>query len=126
MHPFRHKRGSLTALVAAFVLVLQSSLTVWASAVAPADPMVDGWGNPLCITSMDQDGDDPVSDHSAMLDCCMLGCGALSAAPAAPSDASIPLPPQLRSDALPDARKAAVVRVPDHHPGSPRAPPLTI
>ncbi len=126
MHLFWHKRGSLTAVVAAFVLVLQSSLTIWAAAVAPADPMLDSWGNPLCISSsMDQDGRYPANDHSRMLDCCTLGCGASSAALSTPLGASIVLlPPPARSDALRTAYKAAIVQIPDHDPGSPRAPPL--
>lgn len=126
MHLFRHKRGSLTALVAAFVLVLQSSLTVWAAAVAPADPMLDSWGNVLCITGMDQEGDNPATGHSGMLDCCTLGCGASSAALAAPSGVSIVLlPPPVRLGTLQVAHKAVIVQIPDHDPGNPRAPPLT-
>lgn len=125
MHLFRHRRGSLTALVAAFVLVLQSSLTVWASAVAPSDPMLDSWGNVLCITGMDQEGNKPANRHSGLLDCCTLGCGTSSATLAAPSNVSIVLLPPARSDALRTARKAAIVQIPDHDPGSPRAPPLT-
>lgn len=125
MHLFRHKRGSLNALVAAFVLVLQSSLTVWASAAAPAEPMLDSWGNVLCITGMDQDDGNPANNHSGMLDCCTFGCGASSATLAVPSGASIALPPPpIRSDALWTACNAATVQTPDHDPGSPRAPPV--
>ena len=125
MHLFRHKRGSLTALVAAFVLVLQSSLAVWASAAAPAEPMLDSWGNVLCITGMDQEDGNPANDHSGMLDCCTLGCGVSAAALAAPSDASIVLlHPPLGSNAARAVPAAPVDLLPDHDPGSPRAPPL--
>ena len=126
LHLFQHKRGPLTALVAAFVLVLQSSLTLWATAVAPTDPMVDSWGNVLCITGMDENGDDPASDHSGMFDCCTLGCGVSAMALAAPSDASIALLPlPVRSEPQRAARQSAAIQSPDHDPGSPRAPPLT-
>lgn len=125
MHPFRHKRGSLTALVAAVVLVLQSSLAVWASAAAPAGPMLDSWGNVLCITGMDQEDGNPVKDHSGMLDCCTLGCGVSSAALATPSNASIVLLHlPLGSKAPRTVSAAPSALLPDHDPGSPRAPPL--
>ena len=127
MYLFQHRQGSLTALVAALVLVLQSSLTLWAFAAVPADPMLDRWGNPLCITGMNQDGDNPATDHSGMLDCCTFGCGVSSASLAAPSGAGIALlPPPVRVDALWGARKAVDIQIADHDPGSPRAPPLTV
>lgn len=127
MHLFRHKQGSLTALVAAVVLVLQSSLAVWASAAAPApaEPMLDSWGNVLCITGMDQEDGNPANDHSGMLDCCTLGCGVSSAALAAPSDASIVLLRlPLGSNAPRAVSVAPIDLLPDHDAGSPRAPPL--
>jgi hypothetical protein len=116
LHLFRHELGSLTALVAAFVLVLQSSLTAWASTTTPADPMLDSWGNVLCITGMDQEDGNPANDSSGMPDCCTPGCGVSSAALAAPSSADI-------AQAAP---AAPADLLPDHDPGSPRAPPLTI
>lgn len=127
MHLFRHELGSLTALVAAFVLVLQSSLTVWASTTTPADPMLDSWGNVLCITGMDQEDGNPANDNSGMPDCCTLGCGVSSAALAAPSSTDIALlyfP--IGSNTSQAVPAAPVDLLPDHDPGSPRAPPLTI
>ena len=126
MHLFRHKQGLLTALVAALVLVLQSSVTVWATASAPADRMVDGWGNVLCITGMDEGSDNPATDHSGVPGCCALCCGIASADLAPPSKAHIAFPPPpVRSDALQGTPEDAVLRILDHDPAIPRAPPLT-
>lgn len=125
LRQFQHKQGLVTALVVALVLVLQSSLAVWASASTSGAPMLDGWGNPLCITSMSQDGDDPATDPPGMLDCCTLGCCISSAAFATPSDDSVTLLPLLiAADALRDIRKAGCIQILDHDPGIPRAPPL--
>ena len=123
----KHRHRS-TAIFAALMLAVQLLAGGFAvGAAAAGSPMLDAFGNPLCITGMNQDGDNPATDHSEMLDCCTFGCGVSSAALAAPSGAGIALlPPPVRVDALWGARKAVDIQIADHDPGSPRAPPLTV
>lgn len=115
------------AFVAALVLILQTALAAWSSAAMAAAVELDAFGNPLCITgSIDDHGDRAPTDHSAMPACCTVGCGtasnALSGPPADP--VALVFPPMPTGGSA-----AAFVRVhilaAEHHPGSPRAPPLT-
>ncbi|MCX7304055.1 MAG: hypothetical protein NTV73_06920 [Hyphomicrobiales bacterium] len=115
------------AFLAAAVFVLQSLLMAWAAGAMPIQPDLDAFGNPLCITSVDRDTQSPVKDHSTMLDCCTLGCSMGSSVLASAPEADVGLlRPLVRSDILFACRETIRVRTPDHDPGSPRAPPLTV
>lgn len=124
MRQARHRRGSAVALVAACVLALQTCLTAWAAA---AMPLLDAFGNPLCITSVDHDGTSPPSDHSSLPDCCTFGCSMASPlAAAGPGDGIGLLRPLSSADVRFGRVEAFHIQGPDHDPGSPRAPPVTV
>jgi len=130
VHKRRDGSRTVAALAAAFVLVLQSFATAWASGSMPSSVMLDAFGNPLCITSADQpsvdlDESGPSGDHSKMPNCCTLGCSMASPLLLTPADdASAWLPVRLDT-AVSDfsAFSAIVVSIPDYDPGNPRAPP---
>jgi hypothetical protein len=121
-----HDRRVPIALAAAALFVLQSLFSSWAVA-GPAQPLLDAFGNPLCITSVDGHAPAPPGDHSRPSDCCMLGCAGFSHALADAGDASSALvhPPVPLALAYGDERQFSVEPA-EHNPGSPRAPPLTI
>lgn len=126
MHQVRHRRGSAVAFVAACILVLQSFLSGWATGALAATPMLDAFGNPLCVTSGDHDGKRPANDHSKVPDCCTFGCSiASSLLAAAPDDRIGPLRPLSSDDFRFGSLESFHLQSPDHDPGSPRAPPLT-
>lgn len=113
------------ALVAGYMLVLQALLGAFALGTAAAAPMLDVFGNPLCVTGDSLPGE---RDHTALPDCCVTACGMF--APATPDDSSA------RSLANPLAQAATTLPRPEpdacrafaleRGPGNPRAPPLTV
>lgn len=120
------RSGTAVALAAAFVLVLQSFATAWASGAMPLGPMLDGFGNPLCVTGVVHDDGAPAGDHSKVPNCCTLGCGIAAPIVPAASDAAAVWPrmPIGGKAAGWPAVSAPILDQPDHDPGSPRAPPL--
>lgn len=75
-----NRHGRTIAFIAAVLLVLQAlaaSLAIGSS--ASASPLLDAFGNPLCITSHqgpEQDG----AGHTALPDCCTVSCSMFAAA----------------------------------------------
>ncbi len=121
------KRRSTVAFIAAAILVVQAFVVAWGSAAMAAQPMLDDFGNPLCVTSTVQDGTAPAGDHGQLPPCCLVGCTVASASLAAPDMAVIVVEFELPADGvspLPAPVAALVSR--DHDPGSPRAPPLHV
>ncbi|BCH33280.1 hypothetical protein MesoLjLc_52100 [Mesorhizobium sp. L-8-10] len=115
------------AFVAGFVLVLQAFAAGWAAGAMPSGPQLDAFGNPLCITSIDHDDGDSTGDHSKLPNCCTFGCSFASFTVAAPSgDGFALLRPLSHPDVFHNTRPGVRAEAPDHDPGSPRAPPLTI
>jgi len=111
--------------VAICVLVLQSFLSVWATAAMTA-PMLDAFGNPLCITSIEHNGTPPPGGHSTLPDCCTLGCNMPSHLLAADPSGDTGLRWLLSSDDIHfDLAQSFQIDGPEHNPGSPRASPLT-
>lgn len=111
------------ALVAAAVLVLQSVFSAWA--LGATQPMLDAFGNPLCITSADGHSPGP-SDHSKLPNCCALGCMGVSHALPVSGDADVVLVhPIDGSRTVYSGQRQIFVAPADHNPGSPRAPPQT-
>ena len=125
MHHARHRRGLTVAFVAAGVLVLQFLFSAWATSAIAATPLLDRFGNPLCITSIDHGGALPAGNHSNLPDCCAFGCSLtsplLGTGPADPTGLFRPLS---CADARFDLFRAIHIEGPDHVPGSPRAPPV--
>jgi hypothetical protein len=122
----RHKGSSFwVALVAAYVLVLQSTFGALALGAGPGDMMLDVFGNPLCITGTDQQGSD--IDHAKMPNCCVLGCGMFTPVSSAPPETASLRHEWTGSFAILVPLSASdMVRSPEHDPGSPRAPPLAV
>lgn len=91
-----------------------------------ATPTLDAFGNPLCITSIDHDGTSPPGDHSALPNCCTLGCNMPSHLLVADPSGDTGLRWSLSSDDIRfDLAQSFHIHGPEHNPGSPRAPPLT-
>lgn len=123
-----NRHGRTIAFIAAVLLVLQAfaaSLAIGSS--ASASPLLDAFGNPLCITSHqapEQDG----PGHTALPDCCTVSCSMFAAATDGErTEISLanPLPVADSSrhaafDITPESNQAA------RRPGSPRSPPPTM
>ncbi|MFN3765255.1 MAG: hypothetical protein ACK4R3_06760 [Aliihoeflea sp.] len=118
--------GKGVALVAAYMLVLQALFGAFAAGASAGVPMLDDFGNPLCITSHEPGPSGGEGrDHSGMPDCCAPGCSMF--APATDGDRE----PHALSNPLKVFRAIfvalpAIVATDDaaSRPGSPRAPPL--
>ncbi|MBX3568715.1 MAG: hypothetical protein KF914_11705 [Rhizobiaceae bacterium] len=124
MHQTSLKGNPLVAFVAALVLLMQAFTSAWAAGAMPIPPMLDSFGNPLCITGTDLGG--TPSDHSKLPNCCTFGCGSVSPVLQAPDfDGAAIARPLVVSHVLHAIGEAIVAHSPDHDPGSPRAPPLT-
>lgn len=124
MRHIRHNRGSWVAFIAASVLMLQSFLAACGAHAAPTGPMLDAAGNPLCITSTENHDTAPAGEHSKLLHCCLAECSGASAALADQANAgSAIFLPKIQSGNPFAAHKMDHIRVLDHNPGSPRAPP---
>ena len=122
-----HDKRSLTAILAAVVFVVQMMLSSWAMAASVGQPMVDAFGNPLCVTDAGGNPSNPPKDHNKLPACCTIGCSAFSAGlvafPADPARVSLAPSPE-PAFTLPRASDPVVHL--DHDPGSPRAPPVTL
>lgn len=115
------------AFVAAYMLVLQALVGAFALGAAAASPMLDAFGNPLCITSTDStDTGSDRSDHSALPDCCTTACSMFAPVTTEERTPSSVLNPFLSaSDALTPAFETVAHFIsPERSPGSPRSPPL--
>lgn len=122
-----HGKASLTAILAAMLFVVQMMVSSWAMAGSVGQPMVDAFGNPLCVTDADGNPVGPSKDHGKLPACCAIGCTAFSASlPASLVDPTpdSPVPSAEPAFGLPRA-VGALVRL-DHDPGNPRAPPVTL
>ena len=119
------KPNFAVVFVAALILFAQSFLSGWSTGAMAGTPMLDAFGNPLCITSTDQGGA-PAGDHSKLPNCCTFGCSTVSPVLAAPDFDSTSLVRRLViSSVLFAIGQDLVIPSPDHDSGSPRAPPLT-
>jgi hypothetical protein len=117
------------ALVASYVLVLQVLVGAFALGAAAAAPMLDVFGNPICITSTASvETDTDRSTHSAIPDCCSVACSMFAPVTAdarAPHWLSNPRVPATLHRTAPSYAVAPDEPF-DHQPGNPRAPPLTV
>lgn len=114
------------AFVAAYMLMLQALVGSFAFGVAAnASPLLDAFGNPLCITSAESAALSEDGGHSALPECCTAACGMfahLTVEDRTPHSLDNPLPAVAQGVATFDAR--VVTPVLDHDPGKPRAPPF--
>lgn len=117
--------GFGVAVIAACLLVLQSISGALALGQGQSTQL-DIFGNPLCITSMDQsDHGSGGAGHDGMLKCCALGCSMFSQAlGAAPQFAVEVIARPLLSDVPQRDYGAVSPPARSHVTGNPRAPPL--
>ncbi|CAN7338853.1 hypothetical protein LJR234_002006 [Mesorhizobium amorphae] len=114
------------ALVAAYLLLIQTTLGAFAFATVQDAALLDPFGNVICTHegAAQPSGGDPHQQH--MPACCMLGCSTASAAHAPPPDAgafATSLSFEAVAFALPAFRHLDLAR--DRSPSNPRAPPAS-
>lgn len=129
MHFVREKSGRAgVALVAAYMLVLQSLVGAFALGAAAASPvLLDVFGNPLCISSASGvASEEDHGDHGSMPDCCIIACSMF-----APTTADERAPRSLYNPLVKTAQQTEPVYESviisfalEHSPGSPRSPPF--
>ncbi len=117
--------GKGVALVAAYMLVLQALFGAFAAGASAGVPMLDDFGNPLCITSHEPAPAGEGRDHSGMPDCCAPGCSMFAPATAGDREPNALSNPLRVAYAIRSAMPT-IVAVDDiaRRPGNPRAPPL--
>jgi hypothetical protein len=114
------------ALVAAYLLLLQSTLGAFAFGAGPNASQLDAFGNVICTregATQLPGGNQPPSHLPA---CCVLGCSMFSPAFAPPPDAGLVLGSLSLETAaflFPAAIHLDFAR--ERSPSNPRAPPLT-
>ncbi|MGC4025131.1 MAG: hypothetical protein QM744_08230 [Mesorhizobium sp.] len=82
---FAQRRQVAFALVAAIVFVLQTLGSAWADR---AVPLLDAFGNPLCVSNEVPGGGQHQGDHGKLTDCCTIACNSLTALALGPQGAS--------------------------------------
>ncbi|TIW99412.1 MAG: hypothetical protein E5V59_07350 [Mesorhizobium sp.] len=114
------------ALVAAYLLLLQSTLGAFAFGAAPNASQLDAFGNVICTHEGATQLPDGNQLPSHLPACCVLGCSMVSAAFAPPPDAGLALR-SLSFEAVAFVFPAAVHLdfARERSPSNPRAPPLT-
>lgn len=118
------RRGSVIALLAVAIVVVQASLVAWAGAAMAARPMLDAFGNVLCVTGGERSGE-PSGEHGAIPNCCTLGSVGEIALPAEPSDAvAFLIAFAIVSDPAPVDQYPTPPPRGERDPGRPRGPPL--
>lgn len=122
----RHRSSGIAVIIAALVLLLQSSLTASAIAAMPDGPALDLFGNPLCITGAGH-GSPVEGDHAKLPNCCTMACASALPALHAPQGTASAFPPARSADTpLPTLHTSQDRHTRDHDPGRPRAPPLKV
>jgi hypothetical protein len=121
----REKRWSVpVALVAAYLLLLQSTLGAFAFGAGTRAAQLDAFGNVICTHdgAAELPGKDRRPSHLPV--CCTLGCGISSAAFAPPSDAG-PALAGCRVEAIAVSFPASIHLgfARQRSPSAPRAPP---
>jgi hypothetical protein len=114
-----------TAIVVALALFAQSVLSAWSASAMVAQPMFDGFGNPLCVTVSDDAGG--TSDHSRLPVCCTFGCASAATMLPVPEADGISESP-IRAPIRLGSASSALIPAPatKYDPGNPRAPPVAV
>lgn len=108
----------------AAVFVVAQLVGATAGAAAPAGPLLDAFGNPLCLDGSGRGaGDGAPQPHAdcCQAGCCVAGCSAPLAADGAAAAAA--WPPAARLALPAPARRVVRDRRPEHDPALPRPPP---
>ncbi|QKD01835.1 DUF2946 family protein [Mesorhizobium loti] len=113
------------ALVAAYLLLLQSTLGAFAFGIGPNAAQLDAFGNVICTRdgATQLPGGDQHPSHLPA--CCTLGCGMFSSAFAPPSDVGL-APGSLSFETVAFVFPASIHLdfARERSPSNPRAPPL--
>ena len=113
------------ALVAAYLLLLQSTLGAFAFGAGPTAAQIDAFGNVICTHegAAQLPGGNPQPSH--MPACCVLGCSMVSTAFAPPPDTGLALGSlsfEPVAFVFPATTHLDFAR--ERSPSNPRAPPL--
>lgn len=114
----------MPAFIAAYVLVVQMLLGSVLLGSAAASPILDDFGNPLCITHTENAGHSDHKDSSKLPECCTQACS-MFAPVLAPqfSDNFLSNRLETHSKLVPVKAAAGPFERPETGPGNPRAPP---
>lgn len=127
MRQRRGQRGiGRVAFAVALLMALQALLSPLALAASAGASPLDAFGNPLCITHVEQPepASAPGKAHSSASDCCTLACGmVLSFVPTDRSDFIVFDPLAQPSRRMSDGYGDAPPSVHEALPGHPRGPP---
>lgn len=118
-------RRMIVALATSCLLLLQTLGTSLAMGSMANGPMLDSFGNVLCLSASTQQQN--AHSGSAVPACCALGCQLANILLGAPPE-HLSLVAQIRSGALiksSHGNQIILVR-PDHDPSQPRAPPFLL
>ncbi|WP_172724529.1 hypothetical protein [Neorhizobium tomejilense] len=112
------------ASIAAYALVVQMVLGSILLGSAVAAPVIDDFGNPLCITHAGGSGQSDHEDGPKLPECCTQACSVLAPA-LAPQFSDNFLSNRLEATAKPVPAEADIgpFERPETSPGNPRAPP---
>ncbi|GAA4167071.1 hypothetical protein [Shinella granuli] len=124
----QQSRIGMVAFAVAILMALQVLLSPFAVAASAATSPVDAFGNPLCITHIEEQepASAPGKERSLAPDCCVLACG--SAAAFVPTHHAVPIlfnPLAQPSQRILDGYGDTVPSVYDALPGHPRGPPTS-
>lgn len=123
------RRSTGIAIVATIVLFLQALVGAYATGAAAAAPMLDAFGNPLCMPGMETSGGDTDrSGQKSLPDCCTVSCSMFLSALA--DDRSLHSLSNPLSASVARAFSALDANAPtfalERRSGRPRAPPQSI
>jgi hypothetical protein len=116
----------MPVLVAAYLFVMQTVLGTVALGASIADPQIDMFGNPLCITRMDDSGSSDHKDGSQLPKCCTQACSMFAPVLALQTSGSFIINSlEAKLEPLDIPREVGPLARPETSPGNPRAPPLS-
>jgi hypothetical protein len=125
VHRIGDRRSYAFAVVAAALLFVHSIALAWNAGAMPLGPMLDQFGNPLCITSGHPDA--PAQPYGEMPSCCAIGCMSAAAwTPGEPGDKPyylLEIPQHVAANRSPVQKHQAR---PEFRQNGPRAPPTDI
>jgi len=121
----RNRWIDVVAFAAAFLVALQVSFASYAMAAGAGTTMVDAFGNPLCISHMEEQMSDtaPGKERTLLPECCTLACA--MAIGFTPSDRAVSIffnPLAQPSDRIADTHADVVRPARNNLLGYPRAP----
>lgn len=123
----QQRRIGMVAFAVAMLMALQVALSPLAVAATAAAAPVDAFGNPICITHIDEQepASAPGKERALAPDCCTIACG--MAAAFVPTHRVVPIlfnPLAQSSQRILDGYGDTVPPAHDALPGHPRGPPV--